>query len=50
MATLLQWCILEPYGPSNLAAIRFASPVSVKSLVIFPTGARPFAQSPDVVR
>ncbi|KAG9317796.1 hypothetical protein JVU11DRAFT_2019 [Chiua virens] len=46
---LLQWCNLKPLGPSNLAAIRFSSPCRVQAVKIFPTGAKPFANSPDVV-
>ena len=46
---LLHWCILEPSGPSNLAAIRFASPTRVRSISIFPTDAQPFSQSPEIV-
>ncbi|KIJ69801.1 hypothetical protein HYDPIDRAFT_171781 [Hydnomerulius pinastri MD-312] len=46
---LLQWCNLQPLGPSNLAAIRFGSPCRVQSVKIFPTGAKPFANSPDIV-
>ncbi|KAF9236224.1 hypothetical protein BU15DRAFT_89269 [Melanogaster broomeanus] len=46
---LLQWCNLQPLGPSNLAAIRFASPCKVQSVKIFPTGAKPFANCPDII-
>lgn len=47
---LLQWVILEPSGPlENLAAVRFSSPVRVRSLRIFPTGARPFKQNEDII-
>ncbi|KIK94846.1 hypothetical protein PAXRUDRAFT_33290 [Paxillus rubicundulus Ve08.2h10] len=46
---LLQWCNLQPLGPSNLAAIRFASPSRVHSVKIFATGAKPFANFPDIV-
>ncbi|KAI5993615.1 hypothetical protein EDD15DRAFT_2388047 [Pisolithus albus] len=46
---LLQWCNLTPYGTSKLAAIRFASPCRVRSVRIFPTGARPFAAAPDII-
>ncbi|RPD66817.1 hypothetical protein L226DRAFT_453413 [Lentinus tigrinus ALCF2SS1-7] len=46
---LLQWCTLEPSGKGGLAAIRFSSPVHVKSIRIFPTDAKPFSQCPDVV-
>ena len=46
---LLEWCTLEPFGSSHLAAIRFNAPVRVKTIRIFPTGTQPFAQCPDVV-
>ncbi|KAA1473391.1 hypothetical protein DENSPDRAFT_902536 [Dentipellis sp. KUC8613] len=45
---LLQWCTLEPTGPSSLAAIRFSSPVRVRSIRLFPKHAQPFAQHPDI--
>ncbi|KAI0797020.1 hypothetical protein C8Q75DRAFT_710409 [Abortiporus biennis] len=48
MTVLLQWCSLEPQGPSNLAAIRFNSPVRVHSIIIYPSGARPFSQNEDI--
>jgi hypothetical protein len=46
---LLEWCTLEPSGSSNIAAIRFSSPVRVKSIRIFPTDFQPFAQCPDIL-
>ena len=46
---LLRWCTLSPQGPSGLAAILFPSPVKVSSIALFPTGAHPFSQCPDVV-
>ncbi|KAI6127400.1 hypothetical protein EDD16DRAFT_1552754 [Pisolithus croceorrhizus] len=46
---LLQWCNLTPYGTSKLTAIRFGSPCRVRSVRIFPTGARPFAAAPDII-
>ncbi|CCM00431.1 uncharacterized protein FIBRA_02463 [Fibroporia radiculosa] len=46
---LLHWCTLEPSGVGNLAAIRFSSPVRVQSIRIFPTGAQPFAQHPEII-
>ncbi|KAI0832780.1 hypothetical protein BC628DRAFT_1309243 [Trametes gibbosa] len=46
---LLQWCTLEPSEKGGLAAIRFPSPVRVHRIRIFPSGAKPFAQSPDTV-
>ncbi|KAI0638542.1 hypothetical protein C8Q77DRAFT_1154166 [Trametes polyzona] len=45
--TLLQWCTLEPSEKGGLAAIRFSSPVRVRSIRIFPSGAKPFVQSPE---
>ncbi|EIN10856.1 hypothetical protein PUNSTDRAFT_142767 [Punctularia strigosozonata HHB-11173 SS5] len=46
---LLHWSVLEPSGTSKLSAIRFSSPVCVKSIRLFPTGAQPFAANPDIV-
>lgn len=46
---LLQWCTLVPSGPSNIAAIRFASPVRIQSISIFPKGSKPFAQNDDII-
>jgi hypothetical protein len=46
---LLHWCTLTPEGPSSLAAIRFAAPIRVSSIRVFPNGAQPFAHSPEVV-
>ncbi|THV08220.1 hypothetical protein K435DRAFT_3799 [Dendrothele bispora CBS 962.96] len=46
---LLHWCTLEPQRPSGLAAIRFTAPVRVSKIRVFPNGAQPFAQCPDVV-
>ncbi|KAK2465996.1 hypothetical protein APHAL10511_001637 [Amanita phalloides] len=46
---LLHWSTLEPHPPSNLAAVRFAAPIRVSSLRIFPTGVSPFAQVPDII-
>ncbi|TCD70012.1 hypothetical protein EIP91_005262 [Steccherinum ochraceum] len=46
---LLQWCVLEPHGPGNLAAIRFSSPVRVQSISIFPTDCQPFSENPEIV-
>jgi hypothetical protein len=46
---LLHWCILTPEGPSNLAAVRFAAPIRVSSIRVFPNGAQPFAHSPEIV-
>ena len=48
-AMLLHWSTLEPAGPSNLAALRFSSPVRVRSLRIFPKNALPFAEQPEIV-
>ena len=49
LMVLLRWCSLSPQGPSGLAAILFPSPVKVSSIALFPTGAHPFSQCPDVV-
>ena len=49
LMVLLRWCTLSPQGPSGLAAILFPSPVKVSSIALFPTGAHPFSQCPDVV-
>jgi hypothetical protein len=46
---LLHWCTLEPAGPSNLAAIRFSAPIRVQCIRVFPTGAIPFSQSPEII-
>ncbi|KAG6813039.1 hypothetical protein H0H92_014574 [Tricholoma furcatifolium] len=46
---LLHWSTLQPQGPQSLAAIRFAVPVRVSSIRIFPSGAAPFANAPEVV-
>ncbi|PSR93814.1 hypothetical protein PHLCEN_2v4709 [Hermanssonia centrifuga] len=46
---LLQWCTLEPAGPSNLAAVRFNSAVRVQKITIFPTDDQPFSHSPETV-
>ncbi|KAG8788230.1 hypothetical protein FRC15_005400 [Serendipita sp. 397] len=45
---LLHWTTLEPQGPSNLAAIRFSSPVNIKVLRIFKPGESLF-QEADVL-
>lgn len=44
---LLGWDILRPQN--NLAAVLYPAPVRVSSIRIFPTGARPFSQSPETV-
>jgi hypothetical protein len=46
---LLHWSTLEPAAPSNIAALRFSAPVRVRSLCIFPKGAAPFAQQPEIL-
>ncbi|KAL0950200.1 hypothetical protein HGRIS_010192 [Hohenbuehelia grisea] len=46
---LLHWAIVKPSGPDNLAAIRFPSPLRVKSIRIFPSNSKPFEKCPDVV-
>ena len=47
---LLHWATLQPQGPSNLAAIRFSSPVIVHKLRIFPFGERLFENEPSITR
>ncbi|TFK43826.1 hypothetical protein BDQ12DRAFT_695848 [Crucibulum laeve] len=47
--SLLHWCTLLPQGPSNLAAARFAAPIRVSSIRVFPNGAQPFRQSPEII-
>ncbi|RDB19789.1 hypothetical protein Hypma_012890 [Hypsizygus marmoreus] len=46
---LLHWCTVSPEGQSSLAAIRFAAPIRISSIRIFPNGAQPFLNAPDVV-
>ncbi|KAJ6515411.1 hypothetical protein C8R45DRAFT_208402 [Mycena sanguinolenta] len=46
---LLHWCTLVPEGESNLAAIRFTAPIHVSFIRVFPKGAHPFPDSPDLV-
>ncbi|KAJ4479146.1 hypothetical protein J3R30DRAFT_3882194 [Lentinula aciculospora] len=45
---LLHWCTLVPQGPSGLAAIRFVKLVRIKCIRVFPKGAKPFKQCPDI--
>ncbi|KAL7282662.1 hypothetical protein ACG7TL_004135 [Trametes sanguinea] len=45
---LLHWCILEPSEKGGLAAIRFSSPVRVRSIRIFPSDTKPFSQCPEL--
>ncbi|KIY52304.1 hypothetical protein FISHEDRAFT_28041, partial [Fistulina hepatica ATCC 64428] len=47
--SLLHWCTVSPQGPSQLAAIRFSTPIRVSCLRIFPSGSHPFANAQDVV-
>ncbi|KAI0080824.1 hypothetical protein K474DRAFT_1588997 [Panus rudis PR-1116 ss-1] len=49
MSTLLQWCDLQPQGPSGLAAIRFPVPVRIHSMSIYPKGMQPFAADESIV-
>ncbi|KAF6762011.1 hypothetical protein DFP72DRAFT_877750 [Ephemerocybe angulata] len=49
MPQLLQWCTLSPQGESNLAAIRFAAPIRISTIRIFPKDAQPFKELPDAV-
>ncbi|KAL1740094.1 hypothetical protein HDZ31DRAFT_18973, partial [Schizophyllum fasciatum] len=44
---LLYWCTLSPQGPAGLAAIRFAAPVRVSTIHVFPAGTQPFAAYDD---
>ncbi|KAG5652096.1 hypothetical protein H0H81_006316 [Sphagnurus paluster] len=46
---LLHWCTVSPQGQDNIAAIRFAYPVRISSICVFPTGTHPFVNAPDVV-
>ncbi|KAH0587983.1 hypothetical protein H2248_006727 [Termitomyces sp. 'cryptogamus'] len=46
---LLHWCTVQPKGPDSLAAVRFAVPVRISSICVFPAGAHPFANAPDIV-
>lgn len=46
---LLHWCSVSPEGPSGLAAVRFNKPVRVSFLRVFPLGAQPFVNCPDIV-
>ncbi|KAF8076742.1 hypothetical protein FPV67DRAFT_1472518 [Lyophyllum atratum] len=46
---LLHWCTVKPEGHSSLAAVRFTAPVRISSIRIFPAGAQPFANAPEVV-
>ncbi|KAJ6561511.1 hypothetical protein DFH09DRAFT_494900 [Mycena vulgaris] len=47
---LLHWCTLVPDPDSGLAALRFAAPIRVAFIRVFPTGTRPFAQhAPELV-
>ncbi|KAG6902454.1 hypothetical protein C0995_016315 [Termitomyces sp. Mi166 len=46
---LLHWCTVQPQGPDLLAAVRFSVPVRISSIRIFPAGAHPFANAPDIV-
>lgn len=46
---LLHWCTVQPQGSDPLAAVRFSAPVRISSIRIFPAGAHPFANAPDIV-
>ncbi|KAK0243203.1 hypothetical protein EDD85DRAFT_947346 [Armillaria nabsnona] len=46
---LLHWCSVSPEGPSGLAAVRFNKPVRVSFIRVFPSGAQPFVNCPDIV-
>ncbi|KAK7049721.1 hypothetical protein VNI00_005752 [Paramarasmius palmivorus] len=45
---LIHYSTLSPQGPSGLAAIRFAAPIRVSRIRIFPNGSKPFTNCPDV--
>ncbi|KZT24554.1 hypothetical protein NEOLEDRAFT_1116236 [Neolentinus lepideus HHB14362 ss-1] len=46
---LLLWTTLEHAASTDLAAIRFAAAVRVRSIRIFPSNAKPFAASSDII-
>ncbi|KAG6845449.1 hypothetical protein H0H87_009357 [Tephrocybe sp. NHM501043] len=48
---LLHWSTLQPQGSNDnpLAAIRFAVPVRIHSIRVFPAGAQPFASAPHII-
>ncbi|KAJ7591444.1 hypothetical protein C8J56DRAFT_1047652 [Mycena floridula] len=46
---LLHWATVSPSPAGNLCAIRFNAPVRISSLRIFPTGAQPFEQCPEII-
>ncbi|CAG8679064.1 15427_t:CDS:2, partial [Acaulospora colombiana] len=46
---LLHWTTLEPGGPSNLAAVRFSSPVNVQLLKIFGPHERIFENDTSII-
>lgn len=46
---LLSWGTLQPHGNSKLASIRFASPVKIKSLRLYPNGHALFSSNPDAI-
>ncbi|KAK0461707.1 uncharacterized protein EV420DRAFT_1266438 [Desarmillaria tabescens] len=46
---LLHWCSISPEGPSGLAAVRFNKPVRVSFIRVYPSGAQPFVNCPDIV-
>lgn len=46
---LLHWAILEPSKDGGLAAIRFTSPVRIKTVRIFPTGYHPFSNDLSII-
>ncbi|KAK0190531.1 hypothetical protein F5146DRAFT_1121051 [Armillaria mellea] len=46
---LLHWCSVSPEGPSGLAAVRFNKPVRVSFIRVFPSGAQPFVNCPEIV-
>ncbi|KAJ7693853.1 hypothetical protein B0H17DRAFT_1058481 [Mycena rosella] len=46
---LLHWCTLIPDELAGLAAIRFAAPIRVAFIRVFPTGTQPFQHAPELV-
>lgn len=47
--SLLAWDTLQRPAKGDVSAIRFTEPVRVLSIRVFPTGATPFASSPEIV-
>jgi hypothetical protein len=45
----LHWSILKPEGDSKLAVVLFTEPVRISSIRLFPTGAKPFKNAPEII-